>query len=71
MASRADPKTYLCVVFEIQDATGKVLHRENTGASTVHRWNMYWKTDDVVQLDSSDIGPRSWRRQANGKWASE
>jgi hypothetical protein len=69
--SRADPTAYLCVVFEIHDAAGKVLYQENTHASDVHRWSMRWESNDVIRLQSSDIGPRSWRRQPNGEWEKD
>jgi len=66
--SRADPAAYLCVVFEIRDPTGKVLHKENTRASDLHRWKMSWDSNEVIRLESADIGTRFWSRQPNGEW---
>jgi len=66
--SHADPKTYLCVVFEIRDRSGHVLHRENTRASDVMRWKMVWESNESIRLDSSDIGPSRWVRQPGGIW---
>jgi hypothetical protein len=61
--SRQDPKTYLCVVFEIRDRSGKVLHRENTHASDTMRWNMVWESNTRVRLDSSDTSTYRWTKQ--------
>ena len=69
--SRADPRTYLCVIFEVRDKSGRVLHSENTRASDRMRWEMSWVTNERVRLRSSDIGTYEWRRQADGKWVRE
>ena len=69
--SRADPETYLCVVFEIRDQSGLMLHEENTRASDRMRWKMSWNSKDRIRLESSDIGTYHWRRQADGTWAKE
>jgi hypothetical protein len=69
--SRKDPITYLCVVFEIRDRTGRILHTENTRASNTMRWNMAWVADDRIRLESSDIGTYEWKRQADGSWVKE
>jgi hypothetical protein len=66
--SNADPKTYLCVVFEIRDRAGKVLHKENTRASDVSKWSMAWISTNKIQLDSSDIGTYVWEKQPDGTW---
>ena len=69
--SRVDPRAYLCVVFEIRDGSGRVLHAENTRASDRMRWNMSWVSDDRIRLESSDIGTYYWRKQADGGWVKE
>src|SRR5258708_39047870 len=69
--SRQDPKTYLCVVFEVRDRSGKTLYRENTHASDTMRWRMVWESNDRVRLDSSDIGTCHWVRQADGSWKKQ
>jgi hypothetical protein len=69
--SRDDPVTYRCVVFEIRDGAGRVLHAENTRASNAMRWSMSWVGNDCVRLRSSDIGSRHWRRHADGRWLKE
>lgn len=69
--SRIDPITYLCVVFEIRDNSGRILHTENTRASNTMRWNMAWVADDRIRLESSDIGTYEWKRQADGRWVKE
>jgi hypothetical protein len=69
--SHQDPKTYLCVVFEIRDRNGKVLHRENTHASDTMRWNMSWESNTRVRLDSSDIGTYCWTKQRDESWRKE
>ena len=67
-ASHADPVTYGCVQFTIQDAHGKVLHREQTHAADRMRWSLAWSGNDKVILNSSDIGTSAWQRRADGKW---
>jgi hypothetical protein len=69
--SRKDPVTYLCVVFEIRDASGHVLHAENTGASDRMRWDLSWVSNDRIRLRSSDIGTYYWQRQPDGRWKKE
>lgn len=69
--SRNDSVTYLYVIFEIRDSSGRILHTENTRASDVMRWEMSWVADDRIRLESSDIGTREWRRQAGGNWMKE
>ncbi len=69
--SRDDPVTYRCVVFEIRDGSGRVLHAENTKASDTMRWSMSWVGNDRVRLRSSDIGLFHWRRRADGRWLKE
>ena len=69
--SRKDRGAYLCVIFEIRDGAGRVLHSENTRASAQSKWTMTWVKNDRVRLDSSDIGTHYWQRQADGKWRKE
>jgi len=69
--SRSDPRTYLCVIFEVRDKSGRVLHSENTGASDRMRWEMSWVTNERIRLKSSDIGTYYWRRQADQRWVKE
>jgi hypothetical protein len=69
--SRDDPGAYLCVIFEIRDRSGRVLHSENTRASDLMRWDMAWVSDDRVCLESSDIGTSCWRKQPDGFWVKE
>ena len=65
---KADPKIYLCVIFEIRDRAGKVLHKENTHASDVSKWSIAWLSTNKIQLDSSDIGTYVWEKQSDGTW---
>jgi hypothetical protein len=69
--SRDDPGAYLCIIFEIRDRSGRVLHSENTRASDLMRWDMAWVSDDRVCLESSDIGTSCWRKQPDGFWVKE
>jgi hypothetical protein len=69
--SHADPAAYLCVVFEIRDARGNILHRENTHASDMSRWRMRWASNRQIVLESSDIGTHRWSRQPDGTWEKE
>jgi hypothetical protein len=69
--SRSDPATHLCVIFEIRDSSGRILHSENTRASDAMSRRMSWVGDDRIRLESSDIGTYHWRRQAGGGWMKE
>jgi hypothetical protein len=69
--SKADLVTYLCVIFEIRDRTGRVTHTENTRASDRMRWNLSWVSNDRIRLKSSDIGTFEWKRLADGRWVKE
>jgi predicted small lipoprotein YifL len=69
--SRTDPRAYLCVVFEIRDLAGKVLHNENTRASDLSQWQMTWVSTNKIKLESSDIGTYVWTKQAHGTWKKE
>ncbi|HSY74442.1 MAG TPA: hypothetical protein VK810_03145 [Dongiaceae bacterium] len=69
--SQQDPQTYLCVVFEIRDQAGKILHRENTHASVRMRWNMSWESNNRIRLDSSNIGTHHWTKQLDGNWKKD
>ena len=64
---RQDPSAYLCVVFEIRDQVGRVLHREKTRAASRSRWSVAWSENDRVRLDSLDIGAYYWQRRPGGK----
>jgi len=68
---RDDPGSYLCVIFEICDSSGRVVHTENTRASDTMRWNLSWVSNDRIRLRSSDIGTYHWRRKADGSWVKE
>lgn len=67
--SRADPGAYRCVVFEVRDRAGRVVHSENTRASDYMRWDISWASDHLIRLRSSDIGTLHWRRGADGGWS--
>jgi hypothetical protein len=69
--SRADRAKYLCVMLEIRDQAGKVLLRENTGASDAMNWSVRWESNTRVKLDSPDIGAWYWNRQPDGTWQKE
>lgn len=69
--SRRDPGAYLCVILEIRDRSGRVLHSENTRASDAMRWDVSWISNDRIRLESSDIGTYDWRKQPGGGWVRE
>ncbi len=60
---------YLCVAFEIRDAAGKPLHREETGASDRMRWEFQWDDRDRLWMYSGDIGTYRWERRDDGIWS--
>jgi hypothetical protein len=61
----------LCVIFEVRDTSGRILHTENTLASDRMRWYMSWVSNDRIRLKSSDIGTYYWQRRADGSWQKE
>jgi hypothetical protein len=67
--SRSDPATHLCVIFEIRDSSGRIVHSENTRASDAMSGRMSWVANDQIRLESSDIGTYHWRRPKVGPWA--
>ena len=69
--SRAKPRAYQCVVFEIRDRSGAILHTENTRASDLSRWQMTWVSSDRLRLESSDIGTHYWAKQPDGTWRKQ
>ena len=69
--SKADLVTYLCVIFEIRDRSGRVIHTENTRASDRMRWKLSWVSNDRIRLNSSDIGTNEWKRLADGTWVKD
>lgn len=67
--SRDDPALYLTLIFEVRDkATQAILHRQQTYASSRLAWSMRWLDNNVVQLQSSDIGTFCWQEQQEGSW---
>jgi hypothetical protein len=67
---KRDDPDYGCLVFEIRDASGKVLHRTNTGAKAAG-WSIGWSSDNEVFVYCSDIGTQHWRKQADGSWRKQ
>lgn len=67
--SRDDPTRYLTLVFEVHDkASGELLHRQQTLASSRMAWSMRWLDSHTVQLDSSDVGTYCWQEQPEATW---
>lgn len=67
--SRDDPTRYLTLVFEVHDkASGELLHRQPTRASSRMAWSMRWLDSHTVQLDSSDVGTYCWQEQPDATW---
>jgi hypothetical protein len=66
--SQSDKSKYLCVRFSIVDAKGKMVHQEQTSASSRMKWSLNWQGNDKIVLKSADIGTFMWQRGANGKW---
>lgn len=67
--SRDDPTQYLTLVFEVRDkASGDLLHRQQTRASSRMAWSMRWLDNNTIQLESSDVGTTCWQEQDDGAW---
>jgi hypothetical protein len=56
-----------CIQLEIRDASGGVVHREQTGESDRMRWEFAWDDEDRLWLYSGDIGTFYWERR-DGIW---
>jgi len=69
--SRSDPTAYGCVIVEVRDKSGKVLHRENSHASAFQRWDVRWTSNEEFTLTSSDIGTYMWKRQSDATWTKQ
>jgi hypothetical protein len=69
--SKANPTRYLCVVVDITDSAGRVLHHEITPASDTQRWSIRWVSNEEALLKSSDVGRYRIRRQPDGTWKGE
>lgn len=65
--SKDDMRKYLCVKIIIKDTQSNIIQEIQTGASKNMTWTVQWKENDVICLDSSDIGIYEWQKQ-NDKW---
>ncbi|MEX1016887.1 MAG: hypothetical protein WD534_04145 [Phycisphaeraceae bacterium] len=68
---RSDPTRFLCVIVEVKDASGELLHREITPASDRMRWSIHWQDNHELVLDSSDVGRFVIAEQPNGTWEGD
>lgn len=67
--SKEDLTEYLCVRLTITDAaTDQTLGVIQTGASDRMRWSVRWLRDDLILLESSDIGNYCWAEMAGKAW---
>jgi hypothetical protein len=66
--SKQDMGTYLCVNIEVRYThSRKTLFNVQTYASDRMKWSVDWVGNDVVKLDSSDIGEYCWKEES-GNW---
>ena len=70
MVARPDEVRSILTV-TVSDKAGTVLHRWNTGASTVHRWSLSWLDNSRLLARTSDLGPRILVLRPDGTWQSE
>jgi hypothetical protein len=67
--SREDMTKYLCIKMVIRDAeTGNILWEKQTSASSRMGWSVQWINEDLIQLQSSDVGDSCWARENDGTW---
>jgi len=67
--NKNNQNTYSLVHIEIRDVkSGKVLAQIQTRASDRMRWSIDWVDNNVVKLDSSDIGTYCWMEFSSGTW---
>jgi hypothetical protein len=61
--------SYLLVNIEVQDTSkNKTLFQVQTRASDRMRWFVKWIGNDMVMLESSDIGSYCWSENNSGAW---
>jgi len=65
---RDDPGGYHCVVIEIRDRRGWLLHKENTGVSDQRRWSVRWRSNDRIEVKGTGMKRCVWQCQPNGAW---
>lgn len=65
---KSDRTRYLCVIIEIRDASGTLVHGEVTPASDCMRWSLAWADDETLRLKSSDVGIYTLHREKDGTW---
>jgi hypothetical protein len=67
--NKEDVDHYHEVVMVVRDVeTGKVLLEAQTDAASRLSWDVRWIDEDTIQLLSSDIGGRCWKREADTSW---
>ena len=64
--SEVDPTKYLCVMFELRDKSGNLLHTVQTSASDIQKWAAGWFDDTTIVIYSSDIGTSAWKLVDDG-----
>jgi hypothetical protein len=69
--SRKDVRAYRCVMIQIRDRTGMILHEENTRASNTMRWDISWESNQSLRLVSADIGTLRWTKHPDRTWRKQ
>jgi hypothetical protein len=57
-----------CVVFEIRNRSGALVHRENTRAPGSARWRIGWDGQNRVWLNSVETGLEYWAPGLDARW---
>ncbi len=65
---RTDSTLLLITIF---DKDGKLLHKENTHVSRIHKWSVRWLDNRKILIESSDIGPVSIVLNKDGHFKRE
>ena len=68
MLAEADQNSAGLVTVRILDSGGTPLYKTTSGASAYQQWSIKWLSNEKLLLQSSDIGPSTFVKQADGTW---
>jgi hypothetical protein len=71
MRAEAFPNADGFIGVQILNAAGRQLHEETIRALAYQNWSIEWRNDSKLLIRTSDIGPTTIVKQADGSWISE
>jgi hypothetical protein len=67
LGNRDNAEDWTILMFKLTDKNGRELDYVRTGASDVQKWAVAWYNENVVVLNSSDIGTYAWTVGQEGR----